>query len=192
MSISSPNDNHSIFTLPNWRSTNIDPRTRSNRLNDAFFYFEHMARAPKPDVNHATQLMFDLYKRKQLPKASRVMEMMVSYGIITDAKTFNLLLNELGKRGDVGEAMQLFEQMEGFGYTTYTATYNSLVRGLCVHRRWNQCFQFLDKFIRGLVPNAHTCAILVEAAYKERGENEAIRLLDGIVDRLNRSSGPVL
>ncbi|KAI8007186.1 Pentatricopeptide repeat-containing protein [Camellia lanceoleosa] len=122
-----------VFTMPNWSSGRNDPRTRDLRLNDAFLYLEYMVgEGHKPDVDHATQLLYDLCKLNKLRKATRVMEMMVNSGCSPDPSTYNFLVDHLCRRGNVGYAMQLVEKMEECGYPTNTVTNNSLVKGLCI------------------------------------------------------------
>ncbi|KAK6934824.1 Pentatricopeptide repeat [Dillenia turbinata] len=173
----------SNFTLPNWRSSKNDTKTRDVRINDAFLYMEYMVgKGHKPDVAQATQLLFDLCKSNKLRKATRVMEMIVSSGTAPDGASYTFLVNSLCKRGNIGHAMQLVEKMEDRGYPAETTIYNSLVRGLCKQGNLSKGLQLLGKLMqKGLVPNAFTYSFLLEAAYKEKGVNEAIRLLKEII-----------
>ena len=58
-----------------------------------------MGKGQKPEVNQATQLLYDLCKFNKARKAVRVMEMMVGSGIIPDAASYTHLVNFLCKRG---------------------------------------------------------------------------------------------
>ncbi|GMN32213.1 hypothetical protein TIFTF001_044664 [Ficus carica] len=79
----------------------------------------------KPDAAQATQLLNDLGKANKLRKAVRVMEMMVSSGIIPDAASYTFLVSNLCRRGNIGLAMQLVEKMDEYGYLTNTMTCDS-------------------------------------------------------------------
>ncbi|GMN25901.1 hypothetical protein TIFTF001_040786 [Ficus carica] len=121
-----------VFTLPNWRpSTNSnnndsskknEHRSKELRLNDAFLYFESMVldKGQKPDAAQATQLLYDICKANKLRKAVRLMEMMVSFGIIPGAASYTFLVSNLCRRGNIGHAMQLVEKMDEYGYLTNT------------------------------------------------------------------------
>ncbi|KAK4794678.1 hypothetical protein SAY86_012672 [Trapa natans] len=184
----------SVSAIPEWRtrrSSNPDTtaRTPEQRLNDAFRSLERSVETSgrRPDATQATQLLYDLCKANKMKKAIRVMEMMASSEVIPDAASYTYLVSQLCKRGNIGHAMQLVERMDELGIPTNTATYNSLVRGLCLHGKLSKSLQLLDRLMGrrrgggGLVPNAFTYTFLLEAAYKERGADEAIRLLDVIV-----------
>ncbi|KAK4805101.1 hypothetical protein SAY86_004918 [Trapa natans] len=184
----------SVSAITEWRtrrSSNADTtaRTPEQMLNDAFRNLERSVETSgrRPDATRATQLLYDLCKANKMKKAIRVMEMLASSGVIPDAASYTYLVSQLCKRGNIGHAMQLVERMDELGIPTNTATYNSLVRGLCLHGKLSKSLQLLDRLMErrrgstGLVPNAFTYTFLLEAAYKERGADEAIRLMDVIV-----------
>ncbi|KAG2325937.1 hypothetical protein Bca52824_008665 [Brassica carinata] len=154
--------------------------TGSNRKPDSFpndptlnNHFSHLqglvTKGHKPNLTHSTQLLYDLCKANRLKKAIRVIELMVTSGVIPDASAYTYLL---------------VEKMEDHGFPSNTVTYNALVRGLCMLGSLNQSLQFVERLMeRGLAPNAFTYSFLLEAAYKERGTDEAVRLLDEIIAR---------
>ncbi|GAU39345.1 hypothetical protein TSUD_56710, partial [Trifolium subterraneum] len=86
---------------------------------------------------------------------------MVRKGYKPDVTQATQLLYDLCKSGLSRKAVKVVEIMER--------------SGLCRRGKLNQCMQILDRMIKkGLVPSEYTYAILLDAAYKERGVDEII------------------
>ncbi|KAJ8484479.1 hypothetical protein OPV22_016964 [Ensete ventricosum] len=131
------------------------------------------ARSKPCFVSHLPDLpnSFPQQGELRLHEAFVHLEYMVGRGHRRDATQASQLLYDLCRSNKIRKAIRIMELMGPLHPWELAAKFAA----------------FLDRLVwKGLVPNAFTYSFLLEAAYKERGADEAVKLLDEIVEKGGR------
>ncbi|KAJ3674495.1 hypothetical protein LUZ60_005111 [Juncus effusus] len=171
------------FRLPKWKE---GTKVFKPKLTNSFFQLDKMVREGyTPDSSEAQDLLLDLCGEGMLLKSVRVMELILESNAEPDQFTRTFMIETLSSIGAHEYALKLLDKMLQRGLTLDDQVYDSLTDSLCRQAFSRQSLHQLEKLINeGLVPcNTHGFAALLEAAYYEKGVDEAMSLMYQILKK---------
>ncbi|XP_071699250.1 uncharacterized protein [Rutidosis leptorrhynchoides] len=167
---------------PNLRTFNtmISGLCKKGLMNAALEIVETMKGSDDclPDTVTYTTLIDGFCKIRDLEKAKRCFDEMVSRNIDPNELTYNALIDGLCVSGDVDDAKSMMIKMRLNCLKDTIVTHTSLLKGYCIAGRSDEAFKhFKDMVGCGMKPDSKSYEVIVNEYCKLSRPNDAINTL---------------